>query len=290
MAAALASVAPHQAATAWEADPLAVVALLALGWAYARGLQRLRRRAGGTAPLARWRPRAFAGGMLALAVALISPLHVAGETLLSAHMIQHLLLMTAAPPLLIAGRPVLVCSWAVSDRRREAAHRALRGLRRRTWRSGPVAAAITAGYLAVLWAWHLPPVYEAALESWVLHGLEHTTMLGVACLLWWAVLRRGVSRYGAGVLAMALTGAGGGALAALLTFSARSWYRPYDPAAAGWPLTALDDQQLAGAVLWVVGGLAHAAAAAVLFAWWLRALERRRPPVARSPVSPEQEG
>lgn len=275
MATAVPPVAPHEIASAWNGDPLTVLGLLALAGVYARGLEALRRGHPAGRPLPAWRTRAFAAGLGVLAAALLSPLDALGHTLLTGHMLQHLLLMVAAPPLLIAGRPVLVSSWALGAPGRARLHRALRGFRRSAWRSAPVAVAICAAQLGVLWAWHLPPAYEAALRWEAVHALEHLTMLGAAALFWWAVLRRGVLRYGAGVITLTVTATGGGALAALMTFSEQPWYRAYDPLAAGWALSALDDQHLAAAIMWVAGGLAYAAAAAVLFAWWLRALERR---------------
>jgi putative membrane protein len=275
MATALPPVAPHEAWTAWNGDPLTVLGLLALAGLYARGLERLGKRGGPSPPIAPWRVRAFYAGWAALFAAMVSPLHALGHTLLTAHMVQHLLLMVVAPPLLLAGRPVLVSSWSGDPRFRERLHRGLRGLRHPAWRSAAVAAAIWVAHLGVLWGWHVPVAYEAALRSATVHAVEHATMLGAGLLFWWAVLRRGVLRYGAGVAATAVTAAGGGALAALLTFSEHAWYPTYDPPAAGWQLTALDDQQLAGSLMWVVGGLLYAAAAAVLFAWWMQALERR---------------
>ena len=275
MGTALPVVAPHEAWGAWYGDPLTLVGLLTLAAAYMRGLEILRREHPRQRPLPTWRVLAFVAAWLLLTVALISPLDALAHTLLSAHMVQHLLLMVGVPPLLIAGRTLLVSSWALPPRGRVWLHDRLRLLRRGTWRSAAVAGSVWAAHLGVLWLWHLPDMYEAALRSQLVHAVEHATMLGVAVIFWWSILRRGVLRYGISVLALTVTAAGAGALAALFTFSEKAWYSMYDPAGAGWALTAIDDQNLSGAIMWVGGGLAYTAAAATLFVWWLQALERR---------------
>lgn len=266
---------PHQAWLAWNDDLWTLLALLALGAAYVRGLEVLRQAHPRARGLPRRRVLAFAAGFATLVLAVASPLHVLGHTLLSAHMLQHVLLMMVAPPLLIAGRTVLVTSWASPAGLRTRMHDGLHTLHARRWRSATVAGLVWVAHLGVLWGWHVPRAYEAALRLELVHAVEHATMLGAACLFWWAIVRRGVLRYGAGVLALAATAAGSSGLGALLTFGDRAWYTLYDPSASGWALSTLDDQHLAGALMWVLGGLAYTAAAVVVFAWWLQALDRR---------------
>lgn len=99
-----------------------------------------------------------------------------------------------------------------------------------------------------------------------------------------AASRCGAPRYGTSVATLAVSAVISGGLAALMTFADRAWYGFYDPAAAGWWMTAHEDQQLAGAIMWVAGGLGFAAVAAVLFGRWLQVMERRAVARARRPA------
>lgn len=275
----VAAVGPYGASMAWNADPLPIVGLLLVAWLYGTGFERLRRSPG---TLPRWRVRAFAAGWLVVFGAVVSPLDALAHTLLTAHMVQHLLLMMVAPPLLLSGRPVLVSSWALPVGPRNRMHRMMARVPHGAARSSSATAAFFVSFALVLWTWHLPAAYEAALRSWTVHSVEHATMLAAGAGLWWSILRRGVLRYGTGVAILAAAAVASGGLAALMTFAGHAWYGSYDPAAAGWPVTAAADQQLAGALLWVAGGLGYAAVAAVLFGRWLQAVERRAEGRART--------
>lgn len=123
--------------------------------------------------------------------------------------------------------------------------------------------------------WHAPSLYQAALSNGLLHRLEHATMFGSGWLLWRLLLRGGGvarARYGQAVVALAGVGAAGGGLGAILVFSPRPWYPAY---AATGTLTPLEDQQLAGLIMWTVGGGLAIASAVGLFVAWLAAVERR---------------
>lgn len=277
--------------SSWNVEPLLIVALVLGGWAYAVGVRLLWSRAGAGGGIACWRVACFAGGMFTLAVALISPLDGLSAALFSAHMAQHMLLILVAAPLLVLGAPGTALLWALPlDGRRGVGHwwqrrRALRAL----WHGGTrldVAWAIAA---AALWVWHAPAFYQAALRSEPVHVLEHTSFLLTSCLFWWALLRRGAHRrvnYGAGVVAVFAMALQGGALGALLTFSATPWYPAYAAHTAAYGLTALDDQQLAGLIMWIPAGVGYLLAACALFVAWLNAVEaedRLREAAARPP-------
>src|SRR5699024_360615 len=133
-------------------------------WMYARGVARIWSRAGAGRGIPRWRVIAFAGGMLAVAVALLSPLDALGDALLTAHMVQHLLLLVVAPPLLVLGTPITPTLVALPQQWRGTvtktwyrSNAARRGWR---WLNQP---AVAWGLAAiVLWGWHVPFAYEAA--------------------------------------------------------------------------------------------------------------------------------
>jgi putative membrane protein len=271
---------PREAWRAWVWQPAAVSGLLVAAALYGRGARRLWREAGRGRGVPSWRAGCFAAGLLAVAIALFSPVDPLGEQLFAAHMVQHLLLLTVAAPLLAAGAPARAALWAMpTARRRDLArwwHR--RPALRRA--AGLVAAPATAWALseAALVLWHLPGPYRMALGNEWIHAAEHLSFLGTGFLFWRVVLRPdGYRRLqpGAGVLYVFTAGLPAGLLGALLTFAGRPLYPGQSPAAAAWGLTALGDQQLAGLLMWMPGGVVYLAAAAACFVTWLRQEERR---------------
>jgi putative membrane protein len=146
---------------------------------------------------------------------------------------------------------------------------------RRSWRwlVHPLTAWLAAA--ALLWLWHAPPLYESALRHEAIHAFEHATLLVSALLYWWSVLETGPARrlgYGLGLLSVFTMAVQSGVLGALITFAPRPWYASYDAGVGG--LSALADQQLAGAIMWVPAGGIYLVVAALVFLAWLRAAER----------------
>jgi cytochrome c2 len=129
----------------------------------------------------------------------------------------------------------------------------------------------------VLWIWHAPGLFQAALASEPVHALQHLSFLASALLFWWALIhgRQGQMGYGPAVLYLFTTSMHSGALGALLTFAPAPWYPAYGENAAAWGLTAVEDQQLAGLIMWVPAGAVYLLAGLGLFASCLRELERR---------------
>lgn len=254
-------------------EPAVAVSLALAALAYAAGLARRRRRGGD-----RRRAVAFAAAMGVLAVALASPLEGLGTELFSAHMTQHLLLMVVAAPLLALAAPWPVLLAGLPRRAARGLGRARRRALRLTARVHPAALAAVAltMHLATLVLLHLPGPYEAALRDDLLHAGEHVALLAGALALWAVVAAAGRPRgAGHGTALLALLGAaiGGTVLGALLTVAPEPWYEIH--AAGGHGLTALEDQQLAGLVMWIPGGLAYVLGAVLVVAGWMRAGERR---------------
>jgi len=269
---------PHDAWTAWSLEPAIVVALVLSAWMYSRGTARMWRRSGAGRGIRRWEAACFAAGWVTLLVAMVSPLHRMGEVLFSAHMVQHELLMAVAAPLLVLGRPVIPFLWAIPIRwRRSVGGWAKAGAVAGAWRgvTSPFAAWLL--HAATLWLWHLPGAYEASLASEWMHALQHASFLGTALLFWWALVhgREGRMGYGASVLYLFATAMHSGGLGALLTFAPRPWYAAYDATTAAWGLTPLEDQQLAGLIMWIPAGASYLVAALLLLAAWMRESERR---------------
>jgi putative membrane protein len=203
-------------------------------------------------------------GESVLVVALISPLDQLGGTLLSAHMAQHGLLVAAAPPLLLLGKPGVAFAWALPTGWNRIS--VLAGATRLTaLLSRPLVAAVLHG-LAV-WIWHAPNLFDAAVEREWLHALEHASFFGTALLLWRAVLVQPRRQAGPALGAALATLLHSGLLGALLTmapYPLYSWYR--DGRTELWGLSALGDQQLAGLLMWVPLGVFYFAACLVLTA------------------------
>lgn len=271
-------VAPHDLWAAWSVEPWVVVPLFLSAWLYSRGVERLWRRSGAGRGVRRWEAACFAGGWLTLLVAMVSPLHAMGGALFSAHMVQHELLMALAAPLLVLGRPVVPFLWALPiGWRRAAGGWAKRNPVRSGWRAltNPFAAWLL--HAAALWLWHLPALYEATLASEAAHALQHASFLGTGLLFWWALVhgREGRMGYGASVFYLFATAMHSGGLGALLTFAPRPWYAAYGATTAAWGLSPLEDQQLAGLIMWIPASLSYLAATLILLAAWMRESERR---------------
>jgi len=269
---------PHDLWTAWSRDPLVWLALLMVTGLYLRGTRALWSRAGTGHGLRRRQVVACAGGILTLAVALLSPLDALGSALLSAHMAQHLLLIAVAAPLLVLGQPTLALLWALPERRRRRLGRWWRQMTvlRSVWAALTLPLVAWLLHTAALWAWHAPPLYQAALDRPALHGVEHLSFLGTAVLFWWTVLavsspnesRR--TGYGLGALSIFALTLQSGLLGALMTFAPSPWYPAYTGRTVPWGLAPLEDQQLAGILMWVPGGMIYAAVALGLLAAWVR--------------------
>jgi putative membrane protein len=269
---------PEALPYAWTVDPLVIVPLLLVHWLYGRGLGRLWGRAGVGRGIGRHRAAAFIAGEAALVLALIWPLDALGETLFSAHMTQHMVLIVVAAPLLVLGEPLAPVLAGLPEPVRRAAAAILhwrlgRGLL--AWLTRPWVASLIQG--VILWLWHVPAAFEAALEHPALHALEHAAFLTSALLFWWSVLhagRNGPFGFGIAAFWMLITVVHGGLLGALITFAQVQLYPGYGDAASLWGMDALTDQQLAGLIMWVPTGMVHLTAGVLLVSAWLSAVAR----------------
>ena len=276
---------PHDLWTAWSWEPASVLLLALSALLYARGSHLLARRTTHAAPTRRRDVLLFWCGWTLLALALVSPLHALGGALFSVHMVQHELLVALAAPLLVAARPAAAMLWALPRAPRAGVGVAARGRAVRAgWRlaTHPLVAFVVQA--AVLWGWHLPGPYQATLRSEVVHALQHASFLVAAGLFWWSVLHARPSSGGAGAAVASLFGTTihTGALGALLTLTDRPWYPSYGRSAWAWGLTPLEDQQLAGLVMWIPACLAYVIAALWIARRWLVEPDAAR--VARPPV------
>ncbi len=257
------------AAGTWDLDPLVLTFALAGIGLYARGTRRLQGRRSPRAP-SRLRQLAFYSGFVCAVAAVVSPLHGWSETLFVAHMTQHLVLMVVAGPLIVLGRPVAPFLAALPT----PAARLLARLRSAPHRRAPLflhPVALWAVSTSVLWAWHLPDLYAAALENRAIHAFEHTTFIATAMLVWAAVLGERPIVEGASVLLLFATALQSGALGALLTFAGSVLYDSHLVAAPRAGFDPLTDQQLAGVIMWIPSGIVYLGAMALVLARLLRA-------------------
>lgn len=261
----------HEHALGWTLDPVLVVPLGLALLIFVIGRARLARRASAPPPGA----GRFLAGWLVLTLALISPLHEAGERSFTMHMIEHELIMLVATLLLASSNSGGVLAWGLPRPLRRTLGGNWKSPLQSLWKrlTEPVTATIVQGI--VMWVWHAPALFDRALESSGWHIAQHASFFASSLLFWWAMLHPRVrGGYGVSALCLFVTSLIGGALGALMSLAQSPWYADY--AAMGMSGIGLDpvaDQQLAGLLMWIPGGLVHGIAALVLFYRWLKSAE-----------------
>jgi cytochrome c oxidase assembly factor CtaG len=262
----------HHAALGWNLDPVLVVPLGLALLIYLGGRARLAKRAA-TTPSG---TALFLGGWTVLTLAITSPLHEAGERSFTMHMIEHELIMLVATLLLASSSSGAIMAWGLPKPLRLALGGSWKSPLQSLWKrlTEPVTATAVQG--AIMWIWHAPILFDRALESSGWHIAQHASFFLSSLIFWWAMLqpRGGRSGYGVSAACLFVTSLIGGALGALMSFSASPWYADYAAMGmTGIGLDPVDDQRLAGLIMWIPGGLVHGVAALVLFYKWLKSAE-----------------
>jgi putative membrane protein len=226
----------------WTFEPAVIALTLAAGYLYVRRFKAVRAELG-TLALPGWRAACFLAGLAFVIAALVSPIDRLGEQIMTMHMVQHLLLLDLAPVLCLVGltrvlmRPVTRHTLRVE--------RALGPL------GHPAFAAVF--YVVVMWAWHVPALYDAALEHGGVHVAEHLAFTIAGGLYWWHLLGPIRSRHrlsGLGPLAYMIgTKIFVGLLGIGLTFSPDALYAFYERQPRFWGLSPGDDQAVAGLIM-----------------------------------------
>jgi cytochrome c oxidase assembly factor CtaG len=254
----------------WTFDPVPIVLIAVAAWLYGRrwrvaraGADQHRSHRGLTIARARdapaWRAACFGAALVALVAALISPIDRLGEQVLTMHMTQHLLLLDVAPILAILGFTRVILRPAT--RRVQAVERA----------AGPLAHPVFAAllYVATMAAWHVPALYDAALEHAGVHVLEHVCFAVAGGLYWWHLLSpiRGRHRLtGMGpVVYMVATKLGVGLIGIVITLAPNSIYDFYSHQGDVWGMDPHTDQQVAGALMAIEQSIVMGTALAWLF-------------------------
>ncbi len=248
--------------SSWSLSPALAIALTGLFLIYTRGWRRL------GWPISRL--VAMAAGLAALVLAIASPIDALAGFLLSAHMVQHLLLLVIAPPLLWLAAPERVLLQGLPPSLLRDTLAPFFGSRTLV-RVGRVLTRPAVGVAAMIAAttgWHLPPAYELALRSPTVHHLEHASFFAAALLFWWPLLHARRPRWSL-IPCLLLADAQNTVLSAWLVFSDHVVYSSYASVPRLLGITALDDQIVAGALMWVPGSFAFLGAAILTTARWL---------------------
>jgi putative membrane protein len=271
----------------WPLEWPVILGVLLMTWLYVRGTRRLWSAAGRGRGLSAKQAALFAAGMLVLVLALLTPLAAMGSSLFSVHMVQHLLLVQVIAPLLVLGKSSVAVAHALPGRgwrlwlQRPSVRRT-----RRFFTHWVVAWTLHA--IAVV-GWHIPAAFQWAQRSEVAHALQHACFLGTALLFWHST---GLGRFGlgaahrsthlVGALSIFATGVYGAVLGATFTLSKTLLYEQYARRALAWGLLPLEDQRLAGMILWIGGSTLSLLTAIAFIAMVFRASPKPRHPVARS--------
>jgi cytochrome c oxidase assembly factor CtaG len=272
--------------SAWTYDPWLLAPLYCVGIGFYVGTLKLWRAAGFGRGIGTGQAAAFWCGWTILALVVTSPLHWLGEHLFVAHMTEHELLMVVAAPLLAYGRLSGAMPWAFPRWLRPWLGRALSSTPLvGVWRILRHPLTATALHGATLWLWHAPILYQLALTDETVHRLQHLSFFLAALLFWWVLLHgRGAghgerTRGGIAIGCLFITVLHSGLLGALLTLSSHVWYPEQSGFTADFGLSPIEDQQLAGLVMWIpMGGLYTGAALAFAYAWMFDQSHRRAPP------------
>ena len=288
--------------TSWDWRPEVILILFTVGGLYTIGWWRLRQRARGRTSNwwagALWRPISYVAGLLFIGLALLSPLDVMGSVLFSMHMIQHLLLIMIAPPLLLLANPMPYILWGLPTAVRRKVGRAISRLlhRQSTFRRG-LQRATTPGIVWLIWfisilMWHDPNLYNAALRYEWVHDLEHLTFFMGGMLFWWHVTGAGPrihKQFGLfGRIAFTLSAIPPNMLTGIvIAFASQVIYTYYLDVPRVLGLSALDDQRLGGLIMWVPGSMMYLIAGLILIARMLQQ-EDDKPPLPESEWGTEQ--
>lgn len=274
----------------WSVPPAATLALVFTALIYLRGWILLRH--AGVPFVPAWRAVSFLLGLLTVWIALASPLDTFSAFIITAHMLQHMLLMMAAPPLILLGAPLIplvrglpvfaarefagpFLNWRVAARIGNALIH-------------PLVALLLMG--TVMFAWHTPRLYELALASSSWHEVEHACFFLASLVFWWPVIQPWPSRSRwprwAVVPYLIIGDLQNTTLSAILALSDRVIYPSYASMPRLFGSSALHDQSAAGAIMWVIGGFAFVVPAFAIALQCLQAGPRTQPVSAhREPES-----
>jgi cytochrome c oxidase assembly factor CtaG len=267
----------------WAWRPEIILTLGLAATVHLLGRWRLKRR-GATGLVNPWRSVSYLSGLAVLWIALMSPIDVLSGQFFYMHMIQHLLLVMIAPPLLLLADPMPIMLWGLPSALRLEVGRWLRpgSAFYRALRAVTVPGLVWLYFVATLVGWHDPNLYNLTLVSDLVHDLEHLTFFGTAMLFWWHVigaaprihrrLSHGIrAAYALSVVPVnAITGIS-------IAFASEPTYTYYTTIPRLGSMTALQDQMLGGVIMWIPGSMMYIMAALILIAIAFRGDSKQQP-------------
>jgi cytochrome c oxidase assembly factor CtaG len=260
---------------AWTFEPEVILPLLAAALLY-RWAVGVVRQAHPDNPVPRFRAWSWNLGLVVLLIALESPIGTYDDTLFMVHMVQHLLLVMVAAPLLAIGAPITLLLRVASPKSRHGFWLPLLHSRAVRILAFPVIS--WSVFAAVMWASHFSPLFDAALDNDYIHLFEHALYLGSALLFWWPVVGADPSPWRLphpGRVAYLFLGMPQSSFLGLAIFSApQPLYAHYETLTRSWGPSPLVDQQWAGGIMWAGGDMCFLVAMIVALWVWLRAEER----------------
>jgi putative membrane protein len=266
--------------TTWDLRLDVSLYLAVAGLLFTVGWLRLRRR-GGHRLAKGWRLASYWAGLAVLGLALMSAIDVFGGLLFFVHMIQHLLLMMVAPPLLLLANPLPFMIWGLPEggqvgRMLFSTGSWFRRALCQVTRPGVVWMA----FVAVLWGWHDPQAYNAALRIRWVHDLEHLTFFGTSILLWWHVIGAGPRIHGrfsplARIGYLLAAAAANMIPGVVIALADKPLYSYYLTVPRQWNLSVMQDQVLSGIIMWIPGTMMYLHAAVIVI---VRTFYRFEPP------------
>jgi putative membrane protein len=274
--------------TSWFPDPVVILGVLAATFCYLRLCRPWQTRFTASAPIPTARRVSFFAGLACAVLALLSPLEpLADDYLLSAHMVQHLLLTLAIPPLIYYGLP----EWFYAACARS-------GRPWRVWRTLTQPVLAFAIFQLPFSLAHAPIFYDLTLRNQPVHIAEHLVFIGTAFVAWWPLLAPGRAygqlTPGAQLLYLFAQTAPGQLVGALITIGDGVLYSKYAAAPRIWGLSPLADQQLGGLIMWIGTGTVYLGAMAYVFFRWAggedRAEKERYAALARKAQAAREEG
>lgn len=284
----------------WKIDVIIVLALA--GTLYSRGWWQLKQRSQHKGQryrhgkhwrlAASWRLMAYWTGLLFIALALLSPIDALGQQLFFMHMVQHLLLIMIAPPLLLVANPMPFMLWGLPTRWRKSVGKLFsHALHRGSGFRQKLRVATQPGIVWMVWVisligWHDPSLYDAALRYEWVHNLEHLSFFTASMLLWWHLtgagprLHKQFSLLGRIALLISLVPPNM-MMGVVLAFAEDGFYSYYKAVPRLWGFDVLMDQQLGGLIMWIPGSMMYIVATLILIGRLL-SKEDQKPPLPES--------
>ena len=254
----------------WSFEPAVILPLVAAAYGWLRIVGRIDRAHPAT-PVPRRRTVAFLAGLAAIAVALLSGIDRYDTTLFSVHMVQHMLLTMVAAPLIAMGAPITTLLRAASPNVRRTAILPILHSRLLKVLSFPVVAWLV--FAGVMWGTHFSPLFDASLENPLVHDLEHALYLGAGLLFWWPAVGLDPSPWrmphAVRTMYVFLQMPQNTFLAVTILNSTVVLYAHYATTVRAWGPSVLEDQQIAGGVMWLTGDILFLAAMGAILAGWM---------------------